>query len=426
MKMKVNLMILGLLLMSTMITRAQSTWLVQNSGTTSDLNATDFYNEDYGLAVGNEGTILRTIDGGLNWITVTSPVPNDLYGVSIIDSTEIMICGSSGLLMKSTDAGLSWSLRTVASVSADLLSVDLEPGGHGIACGKNQAILWSQDGGESWSVLRDDYIGTFYSAQLLDAQTAFVYGENSIMNHLIGRITQPGGVMEFTYFYINYNNILTEGKVRDGYYFNMDSCVTVGAIFPGTAAITCNQPWGVDEWFPVWIQDGSTLNGLDFQDSYGLAVGGAYDGSGSLILESWDKGASWTELTDNSDKDSQNLQVKIIGSTAYVVGQGGKILKKMQATGTGELKGNDTRVSVCPNPATDMARFRIQPGMENTVKLKVSDLKGNTILEKEFSCHGEAIRYDLDVSGYAPGCYTYQLISKGYSSYGKLIIACHP
>ena len=50
---------------------AQS-FLPQNSGVTTQLNALDFSTPSTGIVVGNTGVIRKTVDSGLNWIASNS------------------------------------------------------------------------------------------------------------------------------------------------------------------------------------------------------------------------------------------------------------------------------------------------------------------------------------------------------------------
>ena len=49
-------------------------------------NDVSLANANDGTAVGESGTILRTTNGGANWITQTSGTTNDLYRVSLTDA----------------------------------------------------------------------------------------------------------------------------------------------------------------------------------------------------------------------------------------------------------------------------------------------------------------------------------------------------
>ena len=65
---------------------AQSFWNPQTSNTTATLRSVYFINNDTGYTVGNSGTILKTTDGGYNWISQTSNTTYDLLSVYFINA----------------------------------------------------------------------------------------------------------------------------------------------------------------------------------------------------------------------------------------------------------------------------------------------------------------------------------------------------
>jgi photosystem II stability/assembly factor-like uncharacterized protein len=402
---------------------AQSLWSPLTSGTNSHLKNVDFWNDDYGIVVGENGTILRTTDGGNTWAQSSCPISNNLNGVSFVDSLHIIIVGDVGKILKSENAGQSWDIVAVPGVQHDLLSVDILPGGQGVACGRMQTILWTEDAGLNWRILRYDWFGAYYSAQMLNEQTGFIFGENSIMNNLICKIIQPGDSLSFTYFYVTVNNLLTEGKILDGYYFNPDSCVTVGAIFPGDAVITCNQPWGNNEWNSTYLKAGFYLSGVDFVNNYGVAVGGAYNGSNSLIVESFDHGLTWMESSESAKKAAMNNQVKLTANSAYIVGNAGKILKKSLTTGTAKPGTAKMQVSVYPNPASDHVNFKINTEAKEEVIIRIFNVQGIIVKQEVVNNIIPGIQViSLSAKDLAPGCYFYHVISAGKILNGKVQI----
>ena len=50
------------------ISYSQQGWVNQNSGITESLNSVKFINADTGWCAGNTGKILKTTNGGINWI----------------------------------------------------------------------------------------------------------------------------------------------------------------------------------------------------------------------------------------------------------------------------------------------------------------------------------------------------------------------
>jgi len=60
-------------------------WINQNSNTVSTLNDVFFINKNFGVAVGNRGTIIQTSDGGNSWSDTPISTHNDLYAVTFIN-----------------------------------------------------------------------------------------------------------------------------------------------------------------------------------------------------------------------------------------------------------------------------------------------------------------------------------------------------
>lgn len=64
--------------------------------------------------VGDSGIVLKTSDGGSDWIEVAVPVSNDLMCVSSYSPDSLWIGGAEGLVMATGDAGATWTLTPVA------------------------------------------------------------------------------------------------------------------------------------------------------------------------------------------------------------------------------------------------------------------------------------------------------------------------
>ncbi|MCH7516832.1 MAG: hypothetical protein IIB08_06895, partial [Bacteroidetes bacterium] len=61
-----------LVLFSLFYSTSFSQWVEQSSGTTEQLDGVSFTDSDNGTAVGYNGTILRTTDGGTTWVSQNS------------------------------------------------------------------------------------------------------------------------------------------------------------------------------------------------------------------------------------------------------------------------------------------------------------------------------------------------------------------
>ncbi|MBK7374502.1 MAG: hypothetical protein IPJ02_02710 [Chitinophagaceae bacterium] len=77
----------------------------------------DFFDNNTAIAVGSDGGIAKTTDGGLNWtygvFTFTNPAgltaKASFLDVHFVTSTIAYAVGSPGVMAKTTDAGVTWS-----------------------------------------------------------------------------------------------------------------------------------------------------------------------------------------------------------------------------------------------------------------------------------------------------------------------------
>jgi photosystem II stability/assembly factor-like uncharacterized protein len=78
----------------------------------------DYFDNNNAIAVGSDGGIAKTTDGGSNWtygvLTFINPangfITKGVFAdVHFITSTTAYAVGTNGLMIKTTDAGLNWS-----------------------------------------------------------------------------------------------------------------------------------------------------------------------------------------------------------------------------------------------------------------------------------------------------------------------------
>lgn len=123
-----------------------------------------FADDQVGVAVGDRGCLVRSIDGGVRWTRVASPVQCQLSDVAWISPTRVVAVGgaydrvtslSRGVVLVSDDAGKRWyraddtelpRLRSVKRNPTDnsvSVSGDFSPIGFG-------SVYTSTDGGRTW------------------------------------------------------------------------------------------------------------------------------------------------------------------------------------------------------------------------------------------------------------------------------------
>jgi ATP-dependent Clp protease ATP-binding subunit ClpA len=93
-------------------------------------------------AVGMDGTIMQSADGGRTWKAYESPVQTALYNV-VIDGQTGWAVGDEGVILNSTDGGKNWTLVDAPEELALywMMGVSLAPGPHGVITGSNGLVL---------------------------------------------------------------------------------------------------------------------------------------------------------------------------------------------------------------------------------------------------------------------------------------------
>ena len=85
-----------------------TTWRALNSTTSARLNGIYFDSPTRGYIVGNGGTALRTVDGGVTWIPINLGTSVNLNDVNFLDSDTGFIVGDVGTIFATTDRGVTW------------------------------------------------------------------------------------------------------------------------------------------------------------------------------------------------------------------------------------------------------------------------------------------------------------------------------
>ena len=85
-------------------------WIQQSTGTTADLGGISFLNENTGYVCGS-GTILKTTNGGANWVNVnTINLNKPFMKIKAFNDNIIYCVGMFSTIIKSTNGGLNWNI----------------------------------------------------------------------------------------------------------------------------------------------------------------------------------------------------------------------------------------------------------------------------------------------------------------------------
>ena len=145
----------------------------------------------HGMAVGHEGWILRTADGGLSWSEVAFEEQNGepLMSIAQLPSGAWITVGAFGRALRSDDDGKTWTrLALPESVGDKHMNriVGSADGQQWLIVGERGLVLKSADAGTTWEEVPPFYNGSLYNAIALPKGEWLAYGMRGNIFHSDG------------------------------------------------------------------------------------------------------------------------------------------------------------------------------------------------------------------------------------------------
>jgi photosystem II stability/assembly factor-like uncharacterized protein len=157
-------------------------WQSQKSGSKNTLSAIVFRDARTGWSVGDAGTILRTGDGGKGWSAVPLgsqvPLKKDarLQALSFFDGDHGWAAGSEGTVLYTDDGGGNWSDRSVPE-RVELFAASFVSRTRGVVAGMAGRLFYTDDGGRNWTAITLNSEVRLLAAQFEGTDKVWVAGE---------------------------------------------------------------------------------------------------------------------------------------------------------------------------------------------------------------------------------------------------------
>ena len=150
----------------------------QTSGTVEDLNRVAFINDSTGWIVGENGTILKTTDAGLTWNLQTVPDPTANFNeIAIASETAAFVVADAGKIVTTSD-GVTWVERA-SGTTKNLLGVSCFGTDIAIAVGQTETIVRTTDGGVTWTpatTVAPIQAKNYYAIKMVSEKKAWLVG----------------------------------------------------------------------------------------------------------------------------------------------------------------------------------------------------------------------------------------------------------
>lgn len=389
-------------------------WISQNSGTTQALNSVYFCNINTGFAVGDNGTIVKTTNGGSNWFPVNSPFSIN-YGYVIMFGSDSVIIASkvTDTLLYSVNSGANWIIREATpnsySTQACMCFVNFNNGvfyRSGIYITANAGINWT-------------YIYTSLgvrSVSFVNSQTGWMAGTYTLpypppygTNYSEIRKTTNAGVNWVTQFSAQEQSF----SMRWAYMINENTGIANGNPTSWSLYRTVN---GGVNWSSGVTGAGAfqIYNEMSFPDYTTGYLTGL-----SQTIKTTSGGANWFTLTTPHPANTYKDVHFADSFTGWLVGTGGIILKSVSGGITGISSGNETTGSYVleqnyPNPFNQLTIINCQLPIRANVEIIIYDVSGkkvSVLVDKNQNAGKYEVRFDAEKIG--SGVYFYQLIADG-------------
>ncbi len=158
---------------------AGKNWKIQATKTNEVLEAIVSWNGNDAVAAGDNGTILRTADGGAHWGKIDVEMRPEakliLAGVVLPQTGRALLVGEFGTILASDDRGLTWR-HTYPQEDVAWHTVSVGPDGRIWVVGEFGRVVVSDDGGNSWTKLTSPAEATLTSIAFTQSGEAVVAG----------------------------------------------------------------------------------------------------------------------------------------------------------------------------------------------------------------------------------------------------------
>lgn len=411
-----------------------SQWIQQQTGITQNLNDICFMNATTGITVGLNGTMIRTTNGGLNWISIPLTTTQNVFSTCFPSVSTGYISGYTGFVIKTTNSGINWFSTPGCGINVNCISfLDSYTG---ITGGNGTLMCHTSDGGTSFfpRYIPASYIISgihYYSSSLLvvcgtEMPGAIIYKSTNTGNNFSAVLTLANSGLDVMY---SLNSVYFKNGNTG---FAVGSHSSYGPTF-GDIYRTTNSGNNWSGIASIGPEAGISLNAIHFCDS----LNGFVVGNNGKILRSTNGGVNWT--TQNTPSTVRLTGIHMVNAfTGYICGNSGTILK----TTNGGLQGIIPISNEVPdkykleqnhpnpfNPST-IIRFSISENGspirtfgDDKVVLKVYNILGKeiaTLVNEELKAGIYEINWNA--SGYASGIYYYTLVTDNFSETKKMVL----
>lgn len=342
-------------------------WSNQPSGITNDLNNVHFVDNNTGWAVGRQGKIIRTTNGGSSWAEQNSGTTENMNSIYMVSASLGYAVGNNGKISKYD--GASWSAVNT-SETRDVFGVYFINENTGWAVGDWGRLYRTTNGGGSWTNQNNDAMASYkYNAVHMFSETdGFAVGTSGRIaryngTNWVGQTSGVTGELLGAHF-LNSNYGFAVGKNSTILFFNGSSWTTHNSALP-------------DNSYSIY-----DVHIISATEAYAAASPG-FGGQGVILRYN---GSTWSidyEYTGMGTELFYGINFSPQGK-GFAVGVGGMIKTRNSATASmNPVIESDFTVS--PNPFNESLTIHFDNQTESELTVEIMDLSGKVFYSESIN-----------------------------------------
>lgn len=387
-------------------------WIQQITGTSAVLNSVDALSgSGVAAACGTGGLIIRTTNGGDNWVSANSNVSSDLLTVKMRNTSTGYIGGANGVLLRTTNSGANWEALNFGGTET-VNAIDVYPSTVMFIATAEGRVYRSNNSGDNFTMLADLTAGTLNTIESLGPGFIITAGDS-------------GKVFLSTNNGDNWANIFIPQNqpVRDIGFFNasLGYCIGSTDVFKTTNA-------GVN-----WVSQAAFPPGLLSMFLYRFSGPDTVfiSGVSGRMFKTNNGGINWFQQATGTGDVLLGI-IGISNTTLYSCGSSGKILKTTNGGGNFMVGLNSSSSEIpqayslgqnYPNPFNPATTISFGIPKHSHVHIIVYDMLGKEVAEllnEELGAGSYSV--DFNAASLPCGTYFYRITAGEFTEVKKMIL----
>ncbi len=395
---------------------AQVFWNPLNSTVNARLNELSFVDSITGWAVGDKGTIIKTTNGGTNWISQDSKIDLELNDVFFLNASTgwalawDFVGGGGGqfgtYILKTTNGGDNWTNTFYSEPDVYINTIYFRDSIHGWMGGYPGILVYTTNGGNTWE---DSHVDSSFTSgfpiikfTFYDSQYGFGSG---------GVIDITGAIFKTTNGGLNWESqAVGPEPIQQLHFFDSLNIIGAGGDFEFGSGVVTSSDAG-----RTWNYRNLNVFGIASAISFRNPNDGWCPlGFAQLMIRTTNGGQNWIDMPTPDSSVFYDLEFPD-STHGYTCGENGVIYKYNHVNVGITNSGSNIPLSPVlkqnfPNPFNPTTNIRYELPQSGVVTLSIFDINGKEVINynEGFKTAGEYGIY-FNADGLSSGIYYYRI-----------------